>query len=67
MAKASSGKSEWLYSDISCLRVRSRPLHLDVRFEQFERLRLCSAEIQAIVIEFYHRTAGKVAGSEKAF
>lgn len=62
MAKALSGKCEWLYSDIDCVRIRSRPLHLDVRFHKFERLRLCSAEIQAIVIEFYHRSGPGLKG-----
>jgi hypothetical protein len=39
--------------------VRARPLHLDIRFSpqsKLDRVRLCSAEIQSIVIELYHRS-----------
>lgn len=64
MAKALVGKSEWLYADIACVRVRSRPLHLDVRFHKYERLRMCSAEIQAIVIEFFHRSGPGLQGMQ---
>ncbi len=49
-------RCEWKYDDIETVCVRSRPLHLDVRFgAKFERLRLCSAEIQSVVIELFHR------------
>lgn len=49
-------KHEWKYTDIEKLVVRSRPLHLDVRFKQMERLRMCTAEIQTVVCELYYRS-----------
>jgi hypothetical protein len=57
MAISAKERSEWKYSEIEEVRVRSRPMHLDVRFGgKASRFRLCSTEIQSIVIELYHRT-----------
>lgn len=55
---------EWRYDQVDHMVVRSRPLHLDVIFSgnSVPRLRLCCAEIQAVVIELYQRT-GKRAHS----
>ena len=55
LKKPSGEKSEWNYTDVSKLVVRSRPLHLDVRFKKFDRLRLCTAEIQSVVCELVFR------------
>jgi hypothetical protein len=46
----------WQYEDVQELVIRSRPLHLDVRFgAKFPRFRLVSAYIQPIVNELYFR------------
>jgi hypothetical protein len=46
----------WQYEDVLELVVRSRPLHLDVRFgAKLPRFRLVSSYIQPIVNELYFR------------
>ena len=47
--------ADYQYEDISSVVIRARPLHLDVKFQVFPRLRLCSAEIQTVVVELHAR------------
>jgi len=52
-SRAQKGKV-WSYSSVKEIVIRSRPLHLDIRFGK-DRFRLASSLIQAIVNEFYFR------------
>ncbi|KAL6062727.1 hypothetical protein QOT17_011171 [Balamuthia mandrillaris] len=48
---------QWRYDSVDRVVVRSRPLHLDIRFLKQDRFRICSSYLQAIVNEMYLRVA----------
>jgi hypothetical protein len=54
-------KSSWFLHDIVELVVRSRPLHIDVRFGgKHDRVRFMTSQIQVCVNEFWLRSQRKV-------
>eukprot|EP00008_Paramoeba_atlantica_P005061 CAMPEP_0201481174 /NCGR_PEP_ID=MMETSP0151_2-20130828/5479_1 /ASSEMBLY_ACC=CAM_ASM_000257 /TAXON_ID=200890 /ORGANISM="Paramoeba atlantica, Strain 621/1 / CCAP 1560/9" /LENGTH=509 /DNA_ID=CAMNT_0047863245 /DNA_START=118 /DNA_END=1647 /DNA_ORIENTATION=+ len=55
------GEFSWSYEAVQFIVVRTRPLHLDIHFEEkIPRFRLASSYIQAIVNELYLRCVAKV-------